>query len=43
MLLFNEMDPMNKIKIYNKYAEYPKQVNLTVHILKKAKIYEGKI
>ena len=24
MLLFNEIDPINKIKIYNKYAKYPK-------------------
>ena len=43
MLLFNEMDPQNKIKIYNKYAEYPKISQFdSSYFKKKAKIYEGK-
>ena len=43
MLLFNEMDPMNKIKIFNKYAEYPKISQFdSSYFKKKAKIYQGK-
>ena len=43
MLLFNEMDPLNKIKIYNKYAEYPKISQFdSSYFSQKAKIYEGK-
>lgn len=42
MLLFDEMKQHKKIKIYNKYAEYPKIKNLSkVNFFKNAKIYEG--
>ena len=43
MLLFNEMLNDNKIKIYNKYAEYPKISEFDNKFFnKKAKIYYGK-
>ena len=43
MLLFNEMEPINKIKIFNKYAEYPKISQFdSSYFKKKAKIYQGK-
>ena len=43
MLLFNEIDPINKIKIYNKYAKYPKISQFdSSYFKKKQKIYEGK-
>ena len=43
MLLFNEMLNDNKIKIYNKYAEYPKISEFDNKFFnKKAKIYHGK-
>jgi len=43
MLLFDEMDLMNTIKIYNKYAEYPKVHEFDKKFFKsKALIYEGK-
>ena len=42
MLLFDEMKQYKKIKIYNKYAEYPKIKNLSkINFFKNAKIYEG--
>ena len=42
MLLFDEMKQHKKIKIYNKYAEYPKIKNLSkINFFKNAKIYEG--
>jgi predicted dehydrogenase len=42
MLLFDEMKPYNKIKIFNKYAEYPKISRLAnKNFFKNAKIYEG--
>lgn len=43
MLLFNELDDLNKIKIFNKYAEYPK-INYfdNSYFKNKAKIYIGK-
>ena len=42
MLLFDEMKKENKIKIYNKYAEYPKINKLSnKNFFKNAKIYEG--
>ena len=42
MLLFDEMKPINKIKIFNKYAEYPKINKLKNNFFfKHAKIYEG--
>ena len=43
MLLFDEMNNSEKIKIFNKFAEYPKLKNLKNNFFtKKAKIYEGK-
>ena len=39
MLLFNEMDPMNKIKIFNKYAEYPKISQFDSSYFKKKRKY----
>ena len=43
MLLFNEMESDNKIKIYNKYAKYPKISEFDNKFFnKKAKIYLGK-
>ena len=43
MLLFDEMDLVNTIKIYNKYAEYPKVQEFDKKFFKsKALIYEGK-
>ena len=43
MLLFNEMLNDNKIKIYNKYAKYPKISEFDNNFFnKKAKIYLGK-
>ena len=43
MLLFDEMDLVNTIKIYNKYAEYPKIQQFDEKFFKsKALIYEGK-
>ena len=43
MLLFDEMDLINTIKIYNKYAEYPKVQEFDKKFFKsKALIYEGK-
>ena len=43
MLLFDEMNNSEKIKIFNKYAEYPKLKNMKNNFFsKKAKIYEGK-
>jgi len=43
MLLFNEMSQVNKIKIFNKYATYPKISDFDNKFFdKKAKIYEGK-
>ena len=43
MLLFNEMLTDNKIKIYNKYAKYPKISEFDNKFFnKKAKIYLGK-
>ena len=43
MLLFNEMESGNKIKIYNKYAKYPKISEFDNKFFsKKAKIYLGK-
>lgn len=42
MLLFDEMKQNKKIKIYNKYAEYPKIKKLSkINFFKNAKIYEG--
>ncbi len=42
MLLFDEMKPINKIKIFNKYAQYPKINKLKNNFFfKHAKIYEG--
>ena len=41
MLIFDELEEINKIKIYNKYAYYPK-VNYFKKILtEKARIYHG--
>ena len=43
MLLYDEMNSSRKIKIYNKYAKYPKIMDFeTSFFKKKAKIYEGK-
>ena len=43
MLLFNEMENENKIKIFNKYAQYPKMSYFDNKFFnKKAKIYLGK-
>ncbi len=43
MLLFDEMKEHEKIRIFNKYAEYPKLESLKNNFFsKKAKIYEGK-
>ena len=43
MLLFDEMRQTEKIRIFNKYAEYPKIESLKDNFFfKKAKIYEGK-
>ena len=43
MLLFNEMESSNKIKIFNKYARYPKISYFDNKFFnKKAKIYFGK-
>ena len=43
MLLFDEMNNSEKIKIFNKFAEYPKLKNLKNNFFfKKSKIYEGK-
>ncbi len=42
MLLFDEMKHVNKIKIFNKYAQYPKINKLKNNFFfKRAKIYEG--
>lgn len=42
MLLFDEMKSVNKIKIFNKYAQYPKVNKLkNKFFFKSAKIYEG--
>ena len=42
MLLFNEMSKENKIRIYDKYATYPKIEKLkNTFFSKEAKIYEG--
>ena len=44
MLLFDEMDLLNPIKIYNKYAVYPKIEDFKKSFFqKKALIYEGKV
>ena len=43
MLLFDEMESINKIKIFNKYAQYPKISHFDNNFFnKKAKIYVGK-
>ena len=43
MLLFDEMDRVNPIKIYNKYAEYPKINSFKKKFFtQKANIYYGK-
>ena len=43
MLLFDEMNLEHKIKIFNKYATYPKISDFDNKFFdKKAKIYEGK-
>ena len=43
MLLFDEMDLVNTIKIYNKYAVYPKVQEFDKKFFQsKALIYEGK-
>ena len=43
MLLFDEMNSLEKIKIYNKYAIYPKIEKLkNTFFSKQARIYEGK-
>ena len=43
MLLFNELNLKDPIKIYNKYAKYPKIQNIKKQFfMKKAIIYEGK-
>lgn len=43
MLLFNEMDESNKLKIFNKYAYYPKLSRFKKnYISNKARIYLGK-
>ncbi|MDA9662933.1 Gfo/Idh/MocA family oxidoreductase [bacterium] len=43
MLLFDEMDKNNKLKIFNKYAYYPKITKFKKnYILEKARIYMGK-
>ncbi len=43
MLLFDEMNKNGKIRIFNKYAQYPKIEKLKNNFFsKKAKIYEGK-
>ena len=43
MLLFDEMDKINPIKIYNKYAEYPKINTFKKNFFtEKANIYYGK-
>ncbi len=43
MLLFNEMESDNKIKIFNKYAQYPKISYFDNKFFnRKAKIYLGK-
>lgn len=43
MLLFNEMDPINPIKLFNKYAEYPKLDFFSNSFFnKKIKFFEGK-
>ena len=39
MLLFNELDFKNPIKIYNKYANYPKISNFKKNFLLKKQIY----
>ena len=42
MLLYNELLPAKKIKIFNKYARYPKIDKFKDSFFKKkAKIYEG--
>ena len=42
MLLFDEMEVNNKIKIFNKYAKYPNLSNLkNKYFFKSAKIFEG--
>ena len=42
MLLFDEMKKLNKIKIYNKYAKYPKLSKLkNKFFFKGAEIFEG--
>tara|TARA_B110000483_G_scaffold112527_1_gene136690 strand:+ start:801 stop:1778 length:978 start_codon:yes stop_codon:yes gene_type:complete len=43
MLLFDEMNDSGKLKVFNKYAEYPKIINFKKdYISNKARIYEGK-
>ena len=43
MLLFDEMDKNNKLKIFNKYAYYPKITKFKKnYMLEKARIYMGK-
>ena len=43
MLLFDEMESVNKIRIYNKFAKYPKISDFDNNFFnKKAKIYHGK-
>ena len=43
MLLFDEMDQQNKLKIFNKYAYYPKIAKFKKnYISDKARIYTGK-
>ena len=43
MLLFDEMNLEHKIKIFNKYATYPKISDFdNKFFFRKAKIYEGK-
>ena len=43
MLLFDEMNKTNKLKVFNKYAHYPKITKFKKdYISNKARIYEGK-
>ena len=43
MLLFDEMDDQNKLKVFNKYAYYPKLTKFKKnYISNKARIYTGK-
>ena len=39
MLLFDELDYKNPIKIYNKYANYPKTKNFKKDFLLKKQIF----